>query len=170
MGFSIRKVIRYEGEPGTLFDGLWVDVVQVRHGDVWTLLNETRHWIDLHELMAPYVVGWNVEGTTIEDVERDAVGKVVPARTAQTVRMSELPPPAEAGPDVFPKIDLEVKAWILLKLRESILWREPDPEKKETPPSGNAPAGTPDETAAKSSTSRKSRRARTSSGDPSGST
>lgn len=153
------KIIRYEGEPGTPVDGFWIEIRQVRTGDAFAALTKNSYWIDLHEAMAPFVVGWNFEGEVLDEIQKEAIGEVVPARTTFAVRFESLPPPAEAGPEIFNKVAVEVKQWILLKLQGSLFHRDEDPG-KERSSSEPMPDGEPSETPAVTS---KRRRARTSS-------
>jgi len=172
LGFRYRpRTIRYEGDPGTDFEGLWIDVLQVRTGAEFQALTQNSYWADLHEVMAPFVVGWNLEGAVADPVERDAIGTVVEARTAYELAYAPLPPPAEAGADVFSKVGPEVKAWIRAKLQESLWYRdEPDggatraKGKVSGNSSGDSPAGEPSATAEISAP--KPRRARKSSPAP----
>jgi hypothetical protein len=126
------KIIRYEGEEGTDVEGFWIEVRQVRTGDAFAALTKNTYWIDLHEAMAPYVVSWNFEGEIVDEVEKPAIGDVVPARTTYAVRYEPLPPPAEAGGEIFNKVATEVKQWILLKLQGSLFHRDEDPGKDES--------------------------------------
>jgi hypothetical protein len=122
------KTIRYEGDPDTDFTGLWIDVRQVRSGAEFMALTKNTYWADLHVVMAPFVLAWNVEGPTATEVERDAIGKLVPGHTATDLTYGELPPPAEAGPDVFLTVPVEVKGWIHGKLIESMFHRKEEAE------------------------------------------
>lgn len=164
MGFRYRaRTIRYEGDAGSPFEGLWIEVTQVRTGAEYTALAKNEYWIDLHPVMAPFVVGWNLDGVVADPVERDAIGAVVDAHTAYELTYAPLPPPAEAGPDVFDKVPVEVKQWIHRKLLESIFYRDDDggatraKGKASSNPSAPTPAGAPNTTAV--STEPKRRRA-----------
>lgn len=50
--------------------------------------------------IAPFVLGWNAEAVNL------ATGETEP-----------LPPPAEAGPDVFRALDWQVAAWLAIRLK-----------------------------------------------------
>jgi hypothetical protein len=52
------------------------------------------------EEIAPYITGWNLTALNIES------GEVEP-----------VPPPAEAGPDVFRALDSELSAWLISWMR-----------------------------------------------------
>jgi hypothetical protein len=154
------KIIRYEGEPGTEVEGFWIDVRQVRTGDAFAALTKNSYWIDLHEAMSPFVIAWNFEGEVLEEVEKPeivGVGVTVPARTTYAVRYEPLPPPAEAGPEIFTKVAVEVKQWILLKLQGSLFHRDEDPGKGESS-SEPMPDGEQSETPVATSKPRRSRK------------
>ena len=170
------KIIEYHGEKGTPLEGFWIKVRQVRTGEAYAALTRSTYWIDLHEAMAPYVIDWNFEGEIFENVEKPAVvavGVNIPARTTVAIRYELLPPPAEGGPDIFNKVAVEVKEWILIKLRESILHRDDDGgasgAKGKVAGSSSAP-GPDGEPSATPASTRKSRRSRKSSGTPSNAT
>jgi hypothetical protein len=122
------KTIRYEGDPHSEFAGLWIDVQQVRSGAEFIALTKNTYWADLHIIMAPFVLAWNVEGPTATEVERDAIGELVPGHTATDLTYAVLPAPADAGPDVFQSVPVEVKTWIHTKLIDSTFHREEEAE------------------------------------------
>jgi hypothetical protein len=151
------KIIRYEGEPGTEVDGFWIDVRQVRYGDAIQALLHNTYWIDLFEVMAPFVVGWNLEGEIFEEVEKPAAGERVPDRTSYVVRYGPIPPPAEGGIEVFSKLPEAAWQWILECLHRSVFHRDEDPGKGESS-SEPMPDGEQSETPAATSKPRRSRK------------
>jgi hypothetical protein len=163
-----EKVITYTGEPGTPLDGIEVQLKQLRLGaDIEALVSAT-YLIDLHAVVAPFVVGWNVGGKQIVDVEVPAVlgadgTEIVPARTRKETEYVQLPPPAEAGPDILLAISPEIRDWIVGRLYATVGHRDTDP-KASSPTSGPSPNGEPDAMPSAPSTS--SRRARSSSAKP----
>lgn len=85
----------------------------------------------LRALVAPYVVGWNARGYNEESV------------------IVDLPPPAEAGPEIFDAIKYEAWRWIFQVVLYGYLatgkaggWQRPSTEPGDTP----EPSATPDST------------------------
>lgn len=150
------KIIRYEGEADSPVEGFWIEIRQVRTGDAFAALTRNTYWVDLHEAMAPFVVGWNFEGEVLDEIQKEAIGEVVPARTTYAVRFEQLPPPAEAGPEIFSKVAVEVKQWILMKLQGSLFHKDDDPG-KDGSSSEPMPDGEQSETPAATSKRRRSR-------------
>lgn len=149
-----EKVITYTGEPGTPLEGIEVRLNQLRLGADVEALVSARYVADIHAVIAPFVVGWNVGGKQIVEIDVPAVlspeGKeLIAARIRKESRTVELPPPAEAGPDIFLAITPEVRDWIIGRLYESVGHRDADPKapKNESGPSPDgAPAKTPNVT------------------------
>lgn len=166
MGYQIQqRLITYQGDPDTEFEGLEITVRQMRTGAEMTALRTAKIWADLHDLLAPYIVAWNIEGPAAitEEVPAIMSGDVVtvPARMRTITRMEPLPPPAEYGPAIFESVPLSVKEWILARMFETMSYREEDPKKEngrsEPMPSGK-PDTTPETVAAKPRRSRSSSR------------
>lgn len=67
-------------------------------------------WRNAWEAIAPYVIDWNAEGLDVE------TGDYAP-----------LPPPAQAGPEVFEQTPKAVTTWLVLELKMGPL-RGPDPK------------------------------------------
>lgn len=81
-----------------------------------------RKWNDLFAAMAPMVVAWNLT-----------------ARVSGTNEYEPIPPPAEAGPDVFRALEPKVTAWLAMKIRAAQY--EIDDLPKESTPSAPTPGG-----------------------------
>lgn len=118
-----RERRRIDGAAGSPLEGFWIEVDGgLTNGEIAALRRNT-YWVDLHRLMAPAVVGWNYVAEIIEEVEvPEEIGpegqQLAPARTvARVVGEEWLPPPAEAGPEVFWRLDEPTKQWILNRLK-----------------------------------------------------
>lgn len=98
------------GEPfqATIVTNLTFDDIDAIH-----LTNDTTYG-ELFPVIAPYVVAWNAMG-----------------RNSETGEYELLPPPAEAGPDVFKKVEPMVTTFLALKLRTVHLGDPAEREKKE---------------------------------------
>lgn len=107
-------------------------------------MHETGDATIAYDTLAPLIVQWNVEGSTFDPETGEVVWEM-------------LPPPAEAGPDVFSRVDDLTVWWLLVNTinapvvlgegrgRPSIRSDEPPAgESSETPPgSSAAPSPTP---------------------------
>jgi hypothetical protein len=103
--------------------GLWMEVADVE------LLGRLRYDVDLFRACAPLVLAWNVAAPVYDDEPIPAEtwdGVAVPERTVPRLAGWErLPPPAEAGPDVFLRVpDQRTLTWIFARLRN--FGAEPD--------------------------------------------
>lgn len=118
-GTPIPERRRVEGGEGTPFAGFWVELDAGLTNGQREALRRNTYWWDLHRLMAPLVLGWNYVAETVEAVAEppvygeDGATELVPARTVHRVTGEEwLPPPCDAGPDVFLRVDAATKRWI----------------------------------------------------------
>ena len=148
------RTFEYHGAEGSDLEGAWIKVRQVRIGADVEALISAAYVADLHAVMAPFILDWNLSGKQIVEVEVPAIVRpdgteAAPARTRKESRDTELPAPADAGPDVLLAIDNEVRNWIVTCLLESLSGKT-DP-KALTTPSSPSPSGAPE--AAKETTS-----------------
>ena len=102
---------------------------------------------ELRAAIAPYVTAWNCEA-----IDRET-GKPTP-----------LPPPAEAGPDVFRATDWLVTVWLALELKQiHVSGRDPKGTTSSAPTAESSPAGetaTPADAPANASTPGRGRKRR----------
>ena len=110
------------GGEGTQYEGLWVEIrCNLRGFELDALNDDEQSWRSLEALMAPFVVGWNVLAPV--KVKREIPPETGPdgkprGKPTHVVTIEEelLPPPAEAGPAVFRRVDDWVKIWIRSQL------------------------------------------------------
>lgn len=144
------KTIRCTGEVDTDFAGLWLDVTQVQTFTEYAAIAEAKFWVDIHELIAPHITGWNLEGVqitteTVPAILDESGVEIVPERTHTVRTEGVLPVPALAGGTIFQSVPQPVKDWIRGQVIGSLYHRDVDP-KAGSPTSGQSPNGEPDAT------------------------
>lgn len=109
-------------EDGEDFTPLEVTIrVNLTFGELDDIPNTpTTTFREIFDVIAPYVIAWNVERENLE------AGEMVP-----------VPPPAEGGPDMFKVLDHLEIAWLILKVRTGHLGGED--QKKDSTPSEPTP-------------------------------
>lgn len=136
--FTLKpKIVRIEGEPGTEFDGLWLDVRKVQTWPEYNALIEALYWADIHEQLAFYIQDWNLTATRIVEETKPAImdGETViaPERVRRIAREAPLPSPAVGGADVFLTLPSDTKSWLRLQVIASMYHRDDDPKVRATP-------------------------------------
>lgn len=121
---------RMEGDPGGRFAGLWIETqsnllnVEVR------VIGSLTYWVDIHNVIAPLIRAWNIQGPKEVTVTRPALladdGEtvIVPERQVPELVWETLPPPMEAGPGVFEFIDQLTKQWIWTQVQNAPYQRD----------------------------------------------
>lgn len=94
------RVLRFQAGPDDPLPALWVEVRALAYGAELTALTSRTYFHDILDFLSPYVVGWNAPGVQLVERVIPAAGEL-PERTVQDPVDVMLPPPAEAGPDVF---------------------------------------------------------------------
>jgi hypothetical protein len=162
------------GAEGSQYEGLWAEIRSNLLGGEIDALNADQTWRSLERLMAPFVVAWNVVAPVMEldaipaEIGPDGKTEVMPERHETRLRDELLPPPAEAGPDVFRRVDKNVKWWLKTQLSIAPMVQGEETLKPSTrsglTPDGPPAAIEPSPSAASSpKTSRRSERAATAS-------
>lgn len=148
-----RAPARYRvvhGAEGSQFAGLWAEIRSNLLGGELDALNDNEQtWLSVEALMAPWVVAWNLTAPTkVRREEPIEPGPDGTPRTAVTVSVADepLPPPAEAGPGVFRRVDVYVKVWLRSQLAAAPFMRG-DESLKPQARSAATPSGSPDGTA-----------------------
>lgn len=172
-GFRPARWRWIEGKEGTPFEGFRVELRSNLQGAEITVLEAEQTNYDLYRLMAGFVRAWNLEEAVETTIDEPAVfddngAELVAARTRPAVEYVPMPSPAEAGWEVFKRVDRMVILFIQTMLAQSpyrILTATPDdgtPEGKFSGVSAISPAGTPD-SSSRSTSTKKPRSSRASS-------
>lgn len=132
--------IRFEGDAGSPFEGIWIEVRKVRSQAELRAITQNTYFVDLVEIMAPYIIAWNVTGTE-EYTETAPESGNIPEREVIRFREVEMPPPAENTESlaVLTLFNQELFYWIRDRLVASIIHRTTDPKALNSPS-----ASTPD--------------------------
>lgn len=98
-------------------------VTSLTFAEVDAIPLEDARWKDIFKAIAPYVLAWNAM-----------------ARNVETGEYEPVPPPAEAGPDVFQLVPPDVTVFLAVKLKTAHLG-DKDERPKESAPSDDTPDG-----------------------------
>lgn len=114
-------------EPEDGCEPLWIEVPNsLTWEEIDTLrFTDDQTYADRWVLIAPYVRAWNAVG--VDGVTGD---------------LTPLPPPIEAGPEVFRALDRDICTWIDLTVQNAFRGDQKRP--KETTPSDDTPTSPPD--------------------------
>jgi hypothetical protein len=116
-GYSVKPKYRdVEHKPEGWEEGDPILKVTVRRNltlaqkDAFFAADGNQSQLEANALMAPYIVAWNVMG---EEAITDDEGNITGYQTVP------LPPPAEAGPDIFRAADLDGEdlSWLFMEVK-----------------------------------------------------
>lgn len=136
-------------QPAAGGEQLWAEIEDITFDEQAAIpYGQQFRYADLWAAIAPYVHAWNATG-----------------RNRETKQYEALPPPAEAGPEMFSRCPKMVAQWLAIELKYGPLKKDTDPKGSGTdstpaPVSGTDSASSPKASSRNGTTPRGSRASR----------